>query len=252
MMLDRKTVIQTVKAVLAADLACDEADFDVDGVSIRQAEIRGGRFRFPIREQSLTIVTMGRGVVVSCNRERLEWARQALGNEADGQIFAARTVGEISAFVQRDKQLLAGPDQKYVCSSADLKDFPIPDGINLVTYKDNDIVGLYRHAAFKHALSFRSDSARSDRIATVAERGGTIIGIAGASEDCGRMWQIGVDVLPEYQGMGIGKAIVGTLTKAVLNEGIVPYYTTEVGNLRSRQLAASLGYWPAWIQMYAR
>jgi len=79
-----------------------------------------------------------------------------------------------------------------------------------------------------------------------------VVGIAGASADCELMWQIGVDVLPEYQGLGIGKALVGTLTKAVLEKGVLPYYSTEVSHLQSRQLAVSLGYWPAWVQLYAR
>jgi GNAT superfamily N-acetyltransferase len=66
------------------------------------------------------------------------------------------------------------------------------------------------------------------------------------------MWQIGVDVLPEYQGLGIGKAIVGSLTRAVLDEGVLPYYSTAVSNLQSRQLATRLGYRPAWIELYTR
>lgn len=81
---------------------------------------------------------------------------------------------------------------------------------------------------------------------------GKVVGIAGASEDCELMWQIGVDVLPEFQGLGIGKAIAGTLTKAVLDEGVLPYYSTEVSNLQSRQLAISIGYWPAWVELYDR
>jgi len=89
-------------------------------------------------------------------------------------------------------------------------------------------------------------------LAAVAEYGGIIVGIAGASEDCELMWQIGVDVLPEFQSRGIGKALVGKLTRALFHEGIVPYYSASLSNMQSRQLAVSLGYWPAWIQIYAR
>lgn len=248
----RQWVLQTVETVLSNDLACSPADLWADGVSVHQAEIRAGRFRFPFREQSLVAVTMGNGVVVSCNSARLEWARQNLGHLTRAQFFSAQTMAKLEHCVRKNNQFIAGPDQKYVCSSDDLKAFHIPQGINLSTYDCSNMADLYAHTDFKHALSYRADNPRPDRLAAVAECGGKIVGIAGASEDCERMWQIGVDVIPDYQGRGIGKAIVGTLTKAILQEGIVPYYSTEVSNLQSRRLANGLGYWPAWIQLYAR
>ncbi|GGD77967.1 hypothetical protein GCM10010911_39960 [Paenibacillus nasutitermitis] len=182
----------------------------------------------------------------------MDWVRQNLGHLTRGQIFSIPTMTMIEEYVRRDNQFIAGPDQKYVCSSDDLAEFNIPQGISISTYDRSNVIKLYEHTVFRHALSYQSDSPRPDRLASVAEHKGKIVGIAGASEDSELMWQVGVDVLPEYQGLGIGKAIVGTLTKRIINEGIVPYYSTEVSNLQSRQLAISLGYKPAWIQLYAR
>lgn len=249
---DRKSVIETVRAVLAANLSCAEEDWLGEGVSVRLAEERAGRFRFPLREQSLGAATMGQGAVVACSRERIDWAVEHLGPLTRGQLFSAPTVAKMQALVQRDNQFIAGPDQKYVCSAADLTGFRLPHGVKIALYDRSRVERLYVHTAFKHALGFRPDSPRPDRLAVAAECGGQIVGIAGASEDCERMWQIGVDVLPGFQGRGIGRAIVGMLTGAILDEGIVPYYSTEVSNLQSRQLAVSLGYWPAWVELYAR
>ena len=53
-------------------------------------------------------------------------------------------------------------------------------------------------------------------------------------------------------GGGIGRALVGRLTAAVFDRGRVPYYSTTVANLRSRDLAIGVGYWPAWTDLYAR
>ncbi|MFD0713088.1 hypothetical protein [Paenibacillus sp. GCM10027626] len=58
---NRRQALNTVQTVLAANLACNEADLTGDKVTVHRAEIRGGRFRFPVREQSLHIATMGRG-----------------------------------------------------------------------------------------------------------------------------------------------------------------------------------------------
>ncbi|QYR20292.1 GNAT family N-acetyltransferase [Paenibacillus sp. sptzw28] len=248
----RKAALQTVSTVLAADLACSETDFLSDKVSVNKAEIREGRFRFPVREKSLSIVTMGKGVIVSCNQERIEWVEHTLENLRRGQVFSIQTVSKLEEYVKKDNQFIAGPDQKYICSVDDLVEFYIPQGIKVSTYTRNNVVELYEHLNFRHALSYRADTPRPDMLATIAECDGKIVGMAGASGDCELMWQVGVDVLPEYQGLGIGKAIVGTLTEAILNQGILPYYSTEVSNLQSRQLAVSLGYWPAWVQIYAR
>lgn len=38
-----------------------------------------------------------------------------------------------------------------------------------------------------------------------------IIGIAVCSADTPELWQIGIDVLPEYRGRGIAKALVSLL-----------------------------------------
>ncbi|MDQ1914875.1 GNAT family N-acetyltransferase [Paenibacillus sp. GD4] len=248
----RKVALQTVRTVLAADLACSDTDFLFDKVTVNKAEIREGRFRFPLREKSLSIVTMGKGVIASCNQERVEWVKRILGNLARGQIFSIQTVAKLEDYVKKDNQFIAGPDQKYICSVDDLAEFYIPQGVKVSTYTQKNVVELYEHMSFRHALSYRSDNARPDMLATIAECDGKIVGIAEASGDCELMWQIGVDVLPGYQGIGIGKVIVGTLTKAILDQGILPYYSTEVSNLQSRQLAISLGYWPAWVQIYAR
>jgi GNAT superfamily N-acetyltransferase len=251
-MSSKREALQTVRTVLAADLACRETDFLHERITINIAEPREGGFRYPIREKSISIVTMGRGVVISCNQERLDWVTHLVEPLSRGQIFSAQTVAKLEGYVQKDRQFIAGPDQKNVCTADDLAEVIVPQGVKVSVYTQDEIAGLYEHTNFKHALCFRIDHPRPDRIATVAECDGKIVGIAGASEDCELMWQIGVDVLPEYQGLGIGKAIVGTLTKVVLDQGALPFYSTEVSNLLSRRLAVSLGYWPAWVQLYAR
>jgi GNAT superfamily N-acetyltransferase len=251
-MSSKKEALQTVRAVLAADLACRETDFLYEQVTINIAEPREGRFRFPVREKSLSIVTMGKGAVISCNQDRLNWVTHLVEHLSRGQIFSIQTIAKLEEYVRRDGQFIAGPDQKYVCTADDLAEVFVPQGVKVTVYAQDNVAGLYEHTNFRHALSYRVDHPRPDQLAVAAECDGKIVGIAGASEDCELMWQIGVDVLPEYQGLGIGKAIVGTLTKAVLDHGVLPYYSTEVSNLLSRRLAVSVGYWPAWVQMYAR
>lgn len=249
---EREALLQTIRKVLAANLACHEDNFTKDGTFISVAEIREGRMKFPLREKSLSIVTMGNSVNISCSADRIDWAQKYLGILTREQLFSASTIAQIQHYVERDRQWIAGPVQKYVCSRDDLKPFFVPEEIRVTLVGREDISSLYTHDQFYHALSYQAQSDRPDVLASMAEHQGNVIGIAGASADCEVMWQIGVDILAEYQGRGIGKALVGTLTRALCKRGIIPYYSTTVSNLQSRQLASSLGYWPAWIELYTK
>lgn len=248
----RKEMLQGIRKVLAANLACQEDDFTKDGMFLSVAEVREGRMNFPVREKSLTLVTMGKGVCISCTADRIGWVREHLGNLTREQFFAASTLALIQQYVERDGQWMAEPLQRYVCSREDLQPFTIPEAIHVTLIEREDIPALYTYNQFPHALSYDVHSVRPDVLASVAEYQGNVVGIAAASADCDVMWQIGVDVLAEYQGLGIGKAVVGTVTQALCKREILPYYSTTLSNLQSRQVVSSLGYWPAWIELYAK
>lgn len=243
---------QVIRAVLAADFSCMEHAFLDDGLVITCAAEQSGRRRFPWRSKPLGIATMGAGVVVSCHPERVDWLRTNLGELHRDAIFSATTIARLAQYIEPDGQLLSGPDLKYVCSQGDLRQAEVPEHVEIAVVEGTDIPQLHRHRGFPHALSYRTDTPRPDVLATVATRADEIVGIAGASADGDAMWQIGVDVVAHAWGGGIGRALVSRLTQEVLRQGCLPYYSTIVSNLRSSRLALSLGYWLAWVELYAR
>jgi GNAT superfamily N-acetyltransferase len=248
-------VRRLIRTVLAASCACQPRDLLDTGVTFVEARPVAGRMRFPMPAKPLAIVTMGAGVVVSAHAERLPWLRATLATLERDAIFSARTIGALSRFVGRDGQELLGPALKYACAPGDLRLVTTPDGITIELVAADRIARLYRYAGFGNALSYpqgRTENPRPDMVAAVATHAGTVVGIAGASADAEELWQIGIDVQEPMRGRGIGRALVGRLTRAVLDAGKIPYYTTAAANIGSRAIAASLGYWPAWTEMYAR
>lgn len=250
--LDPQAVMAKVREQLAADCGCDPALWDGQKVSILVAGEHEGKRRFPWRERSLTLVTMGRGVVITCDEGRLAWAREHLGHLDRDTLYSAPTLAQMQAYVARDGQLLAGPELKYVCSRDRLRPLPFTSGLPLELVEEEGIAALYPHREFRHALGFDPGSPRPDVLAWVARAGDEIGGIAGASADSDSFWQIGVEVRPEYRGRGVGQELVHHLTRAVLERGKVPYYSTLASNLTSNTIAVKLGYWPAWVEVYAR
>lgn len=79
--------------------------------------------------------------------------------------------------------------------------------------------------------------------------GNKLIGLAGCSADCERMWQIGVDVLPEFRRQGIASALTSRLAKEIINKGKVPFYCCAWSNIKSARNAIKSGFRPAWVEM---
>ena len=82
--------------------------------------------------------------------------------------------------------------------------------------------------------------------------GGRLIGFAGCSADCPDMWQIGIDVLPEYRRKGVASALTNRLARAVFGRGKVPFYAAAWANIRSVRNALRSGFVPAWTAMTAQ
>ena len=78
---------------------------------------------------------------------------------------------------------------------------------------------------------------------------GRLVGLAGCSADADKMWQIGVDVLPEYRRKGIASALTSKLELEILNRGKVPFYCTAWSNVRSVRNAVKSALIPAWVEM---
>lgn len=81
---------------------------------------------------------------------------------------------------------------------------------------------------------------------------GRLIGLAGCSADCEEMYQIGVDVLPEYRRQGIASALTSFLAKEILALGKVPFYCAAWSNIKSVRNALRCGFRPAWVELTAR
>ena len=93
------------------------------------------------------------------------------------------------------------------------------------------------------------DRKHLDVLAVGAYDQGKLIGLAGCSADCESMWQIGVDVLPDYRKQGIGAALTSALALEIIELGKVPFYCCAWSNLRSVRNAIKSGFRPAWVEL---
>lgn len=104
-------------------------------------------------------------------------------------------------------------------------------------------LGAFRHAICGSALT-------PDVLAVAAVKEGRIVGIAGATEDCDMLWQIGVDVERGQMGLGTAAALVCLMKNEILKRGKIPFYSTSQSHIISMDTAVSAGFLPAWSEIY--
>lgn len=91
-----------------------------------------------------------------------------------------------------------------------------------------------------------------DKLAVGAYDNDKLIGLAGCSADCETMYQIGVDVLPEYRRKGIAAALTSRLAIEIIALNKVPFYCAAWSNIKSGRNAIKSGFRPAWVELTAR
>ena len=91
-----------------------------------------------------------------------------------------------------------------------------------------------------------------DKLAVGAFDNEKLVGLAGCSADCENMYQIGVDVLPEYRKQGIAAAITSRMAMEIFKLGKVPFYCAAWSNIKSVRNAIKCGFKPAWVELTAR
>ncbi|HEX6032156.1 MAG TPA: GNAT family N-acetyltransferase [Tepidiformaceae bacterium] len=58
--------------------------------------------------------------------------------------------------------------------------------------------------------------------------------------------EIGVDVVREHRGQGLGRVVVAAAIREILERGEVPFYSCAATNIRSQRTALSAGFLPAF------
>ena len=236
--MDQQKICAIAQAQLAVDLNCtiDDLNNKKDGFVFVEAKENAGRRSFPIREPHFEMLSMGNAVVVSAAPRILQIVEPMLDGKGRDDAFCMPFV--------------YGQGLYYLPDLKRLSKLSAPDGFSYEFIEQKDIPLLYGTDGFHNALGYDVNHPRPDVLAAVARVGGRIIGIAGASFDCAGMWQIGIDVLPEYRQNGLAAYLVNALTRETLRRGFIPYYGTSPSNILSQRVAHRAGYYPAWICSY--
>ena len=151
MISDTGSALRIVRKILAADFACEEGDFDKEGITFCLSKELEGARRFPLPEKFLAVATMGRGVVISCTADRLRWARTKLKRRSPEALFYALAIACMEKYVARDHQTMFGPELKYICTQNSLRPYGLNGEIEVDLIQEESIKQLYGNNLFPNA-----------------------------------------------------------------------------------------------------
>ena len=156
----------------------------------------------------------------------------------------AQTVIELESIIRKYGYKIKQLHPFYISEEITV---PAPYDFDTVSYTQNEIEQFRDDDRFDEAFAFCEDT--PDVLGIAAVKNGSIIGMAGVSADSPYMYQIGINVLPENRGNGIGAALVTLVKNKVLELGKLPYYGTSVSHITSQRTAVKAGFFPAWTEL---
>ena len=118
-------------------------------------------------------------------------------------------------------------------------------------FRGQEIEQLYANKGLNHAFCYTTTKKRRDVLAAVLFDGDKLAAVAACSNDGERMWQIGVDVLPEYRQKGFGSRVVRAIAAESEKQGVCPYYCCAWSNVASMRTARAAGFVPCWVELSA-
>lgn len=224
-----------VQSQLAIDLNCsiDDLNGKKEGIIFVEAKENPGCRPFPRKARYFEILSMGNSIVVSASPERLLVAKTQMQGKNRDTVFSLPFI--------RGLYLHFLPDVKRI------KPMSPPNFFTFELIKREEMVNLIDVTRFTEAIIYDTNLPWQTDLAVLAKQDEEIVGVAGASKTCAKLWQIGIEVLPNYRNLGLASYLVNRLTFEILGRGEIPSYDVIASNIASQRVAHRLGYFPAWV-----
>lgn len=246
-MYSKTEILNIAKNQFSLDYNCKATDFQNEKNTVVENKLINGRRIYESDGCFFKLLCFGGKAIISASPEVIPWCIETMLNRDAAWLF------EYSKLRYIDKKL-----NEYGHEIADIHQYYLPNpnvsyikpAYEVKWYEYNDIFQFKNDDRFGEALAF--DVNHPDVLAVAFFDGNNIMGMAGASKDSETMWQIGIDVLPDYRGKGIGTSLVALLKNEVLSRGIIPFYGTAQSHFFSQNVAINAGFFPAWAELYSK
>lgn len=245
--MDKAELWSIVKEQLALDLGCEAEILDTLENAVVEWKDLPGRRKRDNATPFLEIAMINGKLAAACHRDLLSWAEENLLSRKAEWLFLPQNYRNIEAGLA-----------PFGYEIGDARHFSLPDlslpfstPRSLVRWYEKDAIEQFRgNDTWSEAFAY--NELTPDMLAVGAlDRNGKLAAMAAASRNGTRMWEIGIRVLPEHQGEGLGANLVALLKDELLRRGIVPFYNTAESHISSLNVGLRAGFLPAFGYLYA-
>lgn len=226
--MDKKAEIQMIQEYLSNLYNCQESDLDNETIlfTVNNAS----------EEPYIKIAAYKRCVVVCTSVDMQTEIEEVLSDKTRDEIFEC--------------PLVYGQTIHYVPNVNYMKELELPEEYTYELLEGADINRLVSVQGFDNSLVFDEDGKTATQLVFVAKKDSEVSGMAGAGVVTDKIWEVGIDVKPEFRNCGLGSALVKKLTLEILKRDIVPFYSASVTNIASQMVASRAGYIPCWVDTF--
>lgn len=242
--MDNKEILRTAMEQSALDINCKASDFLCGNNVIVQSGVGKNARKYYKEPIACNLVSYGNNIVASVRDEYREIVEEYINKYEFYHCFETPNMHWLNERLLKKGQKVCFMAEYYLPDMEKLRALPCNYELRLL--KQPDFAKLYK-PEWSNALC--EDRKELDVLGVGAYDCGKLIGLAGCSADCDTMWQIGVDVLPEYRRKGIAAALTSNLAVEILKRDKVPFYCSAWSNIRSVRNAVKSGFIPAWVEM---
>ena len=234
--------------LLALEYNCSPNDFYKSNNIITSVSCNEGQRIYAQKQTFFKMITFGSNVVISADTALHPFLEQYTDGKTGHYLFEIPNLLPIEKELNYHGYTLT---QSFHMFLPAVKCEP-KKNYQLRWYIDEEIHQFYGDSRFPNAICTEFTETRPDKIVVCAYDNDNIMGMAGCSEDAKGLFQIGIDVMPEYRSMGVGTYLVTVLKNRIIETGAIPFYGTSVSNYHSWNIAINSGFRPAWIEIAAQ
>ena len=229
----------------AVDCSCGEEDFHrTENIVVESKPSKNGS-RYMTLPHICTLISYGSNIVASCRGDLVQEVESFVNRTPKiYRCFEFPAIYDLNRILQKAGAEVGGFHSYYLPDPDDVFRTELTCPYETRELYPEDFTDLYL-PEWSNALC--SDRKELDMLGVGAYDGGRLIGFAGCSADCLEMWQIGIDVLPEYRRKGVASALTNQLARAVFKREKVPFYAAAWSNVRSIRNGLRSGFRPAWV-----
>ncbi len=231
----------------AVDLCAEARDFEKSENVVVISKARDDARRYLKLPFSFQLVSYGNNAVASVSPELREVSEKYINSYPVEHLFETPNMHVLNEDLMAKGQKICFMAEYFLPDLNALRPMDCAYEMRLLTQADFSDLYLPQ---WSNALCEKRK--HLDVLGVGAYDGDRLVGLAGCSADCDSMWQIGIDVLPEYRRQGIASALTSRLAVEILNRGKVPFYCAAWCNIKSVGNAIKSGFRPAWVEMTAK